>query len=709
MVIRRVFRRARVAVCLTAALFSRPLFASAMTPPEPPKAKKVPKVTELHGERLVDNYYWLREKGRAEVIAHLEAENAYTGAVMRQSESLQKALYDEMLRRIKQTDTSAPVRDHGFYYYSRTTEGQQYPIYCRRRGSLDAPEEITLDLNELARGEKFMALGAYSVSDDGRLLAYSTDNTGFRQYKLRVKDLTTGEILPELVERVTSVAWAADTKTIFYTVEDDTKRSYRLYRHPLGDGSRDELVYEEKDELFRIDVHRTRSREFLLLDIDSHTTSEVRYLRAWQPGGEWKVLSPREHEHEYSVEHHGGEFYIRTNSSGRNFSLVSVPVEDPRRENWKEIIPHRQSVMLESMGFFANHYVLAERENGLQHLRVTSLSTGASHRIDFPEPAYAAYPGANPEFDTTTFRFNYESMVTPPSVFDYDVEKRERKLVKQTEVLGGYDSQRYLSERLHARAVDGTRIPISIVYRKGLKRDGSAPLLLYGYGSYGFPLAPTFSSNRLSLLDRGVVFAIAHIRGGGEMGKVWHDQGRMMHKKNTFTDFISAAEYLIAEKFTSKPRLVIEGGSAGGLLVGAVTNMRPDLFHAVVALVPFVDVVNTMLDTSLPLTVGEFEEWGNPHKKAEYDYIRGYSPYDNVERKAYPTILVRTSLNDSQVMYWEPAKYVAKLREMKTDRNLLLFRINMSAGHGGSSGRYDALKDTAFDYAFILGQLGIAQ
>jgi len=686
-----------------------PLVSDDVAPPHPPVAKKVAKADMLHGERRVDDYYWLREKTNPEVIAYLQAENAYTAAGMKPTEAFQEALYKEMLGRIKQTDLSVPYRYRGYFYYSRTEEGKQYPIHCRKKGSLDAPEQVALDLNELAKGQKFMALGAYAVSDDGNLLAYSTDNTGFRQYTLRVKDLRTGEGLAESIEKTHAAAWAADNRTLFYTVEDAAKRPYRLYRHRLGSRGPDDLVYEEKDEMFSISVHRTRSGAYLLLRSASHTASEVRYLPAAEPEGAWKLIAPREPMREYDVDHHGDRFYIRTNDKGRNFRLVSAPVSDPRTENWKEVVPHRSDVMLEGVEFFARHYVLRERENGLPHLRVTDLRTGQSHRIEFPEPAYAVFPGDNREFDTAAFRFNYQSLVTPPSVFDFDTEKRERKLLKQTEVLGGYDPSQYQSERIDAAAADGTRIPISVVYKKGFKRDGTAPMLLTGYGSYGISSPPTFSSSRLSLLDRGMVFAIAHIRGGGEMGKAWHDQGRMMHKKNTFTDFIAAAEFLIAQRFTSKDRLVIQGGSAGGLLMGAVTNMRPDLFHAVVALVPFVDVINTMSDPSLPLTVGEFEEWGNPQKKAEYDYMRSYSPYDNLEKKAYPAMLVRTSLNDSQVMYWEPAKYVARLRALKTDSNVLLFKINMAAGHGGASGRYDFLRELAFDYAFMLAQVGIGK
>ncbi len=675
-----------------------------------PAARKVPKVDVYHGDRRVDDYFYMREKTNPDVLAYLEAENAYADAQLKSTEGFRETLYNEMLARIKQTDLSVPYRKGAYFYYSRTEEGKQYPIMCRRKESLEAAEEVLLDVNALAEGEKFMALGAFTVSDDGNLLAFSTDNTGFRQYRLHVKDLRSGQLLPERVEKTVSVVWAADNKTIFYTVEDSAKRSYRLYRHALGsDPAQDALVYEEKDELFRLSAQRTRSQEYIFLVSSSLTTSEARYLPANQPAGEWKLIAPRQHQIEYYPDHHGESFYIRTNDTGRNFRLVQAPAADPARKNWKEVLPLRAGVMLEDTDFFKNFSVISERENGLPYFRVTDLRTGQWHRVSMPEPAYSAFASTNAEFDATQFRYAYQSLVTPSSIYDYDMEKRASALLKQTEVLGGYDAKQYESERVTATAKDGTKVPVSLVYRKGVKRDGRAPMLLTGYGSYGFPYPVTFSSARLSLLDRGVVFAIAHIRGGGEMGKAWHDDGRMMHKKNTFTDFIVAAEYLIAQKYTAKDRLAVTGGSAGGLLMGAVTNLRPDLFKVVVSLVPFVDVINTMMDASLPLTAGEWEEWGNPQKKAEYDYMKTYCPYTNLEKKAYPTILVRTSLNDSQVMYWEPAKYVAKLRTLKTDANPLLFKINMAAGHGGSSGRYDALRETALDYGFILSQLGITK
>jgi oligopeptidase B len=672
-----------------------------------PAAPRVPHPTDVHGDTREDDYFWLRDKTSPEVAAYLEAENAYTDAVMAPTEPLQQALYREMLARIKETDLSVPYREGGWFYYSRTEEGKQYPIFCRRKGSLEAPEEVTLDLNELAAGHAFLSLGAYAVTDDGSLLAYSLDTTGFREYTLYLKDLRTGELRPERIEKTGALAWANDGRTLFYTVEDHAKRPWRVYRHSLAAAASDELVYEERDELFRVWVARTRSQGFLLLGSASHTTTEVRYLSAGEPFGEWRTLAPRRHEHEYDVDHHGGRFYIRTNDRGRNFRLVFAPVEDPGPERWQEMVPHREDVMLEGAEFFRDHSVLLEREGGLPTMRVSNLGRGDSHRIEFPEPAYSAFPGANPEFDTTVFRYTYQSLVTPSSVFDYDMEARTSTLLKEQPVLGGYDRTQYVSERLQATAPDGTKVPVSIVYRKGRPRDGKAPLFLQGYGSYGYPMPVGFSSNRLTLLDRGVAVALAHVRGGGEMGKAWHDDGRMMKKMNTFTDFIAAAEHLIREGYTSADGLAVEGGSAGGLLMGAVANMRPGLFRVVVSKVPFVDVLNSMLDADLPLTVGEYEEWGNPNEKAAYDYIKAYCPYTNLAARSYPTMLVKTSFHDSQVMYWEPAKYVARLRTLKTDANPLLLKTNMAAGHGGASGRYDYLREIAFDYAFLLTQLGL--
>ena len=667
----------------------------------------------MHGDRRADDYFWLRGKDDPEVMAYLRAENAHTEAVMKPSAALVDTLYAEMLARIKEDDQTVPYRRGDYFYYSRTEQGKQYPILCRKLGSVDAPEEVTLDLNALAAGHPFFALGMAVVSDDGHLLAYTTDLTGFRQYTLSVKDLRTGALLPDHIEKVVSIAWAADDRTLFYVTEDAAKRPYRLYRHVLG-AAADDLVYEETDALFNLGVERTRSRRYLLATSASFTTTEVRYHAAAETGAPWTLILPREQDHEYHVEHWMGEgadelFYIRTNGGGRrNFRLVTAPVADPRPSSWIERIAHRDDVMLEDVEVFATHHVAHERDDGLSRLRVTTLADGAAHHIEFPEPAYEVSPDHNPEFAASSYRFRYQSLVTPPSVFDYDVAGRRSVLLKQMEVLGGYDPSRYRVERVHATAADGARIPISLVRRADTPRDGTSPLLLAGYGAYGISLPVMFSSSRLSLLDRGVAFAIAHIRGGGELGKRWHDDGRMLCKRNTFTDFIAAAEFLVKRGDTRPDRLVIEGGSAGGLLVGAVLNMRPDLFRAAVLRVPFVDVINTMLDETLPLTVGEFEEWGNPKILEQYEYIKSYCPYTNLAPKAYPAILVRTSLNDSQVMYWEPAKYVAKLRTLKTDARPLLFKINLDAGHGGASGRYDHLREIAFDYAFILTQLGLA-
>jgi len=676
--------------------------------PAPPVAKKIPRVTEINGRKLVDNYFWLREKNNPEVKAYLEGENAYTDVVMKPTEPLQKKLYDEMLGRIKETDVDVPYKDGGSFYYSRTEAGKQYQIRCRKKGSLDAPEEVLLDINEMANGQRFMSVAAYEVSDDGNLLAYTTDNTGFRQYTLAIKDLRTGKVLADRAEKVGSVVWANDNKTLFYSVEDSAKRQYRLYRHTLGDSGSDPLVYEEKDERFNVYAGKTRSKAYILLISGSHTTSEVRYLPADQPTAEWKVMEPRKQDVEYYPDHNGDFFYIRVNDTGRNFRLVKAPVSDPRSQNWQEVIPQRSNVMLDDADFFRNYYVLYERENGLPQIRVTDLNNGQTKRIAFPEPAYAAYPYINREYNTSKFRYTYQSFITAQSIFEYDMGSGSSTLLKQKEVPGGYDRNRYQVERIEAAASDGVKIPISVVHLKGAKLDGAGPLYLYGYGSYGAPMDIFFNSNIFSMVDRGVVVAVAHIRGGGEMGKAWHDAGRMMNKKTTFTDFISCAEYLVANGYGSKDKLVIEGRSAGGLLMGAVLNMRPDLFHAAIVGVPFVDVVNTMLDESLPLTVPEFEEWGNPKEKQAFDYMISYSPYDNIEDKPYPNILVKTSFNDSQVMYWEPAKYVAKMRATRTDHNLLILKTNLDpAGHGGASGRYDRLKEASFDYAFILTQMGI--
>jgi oligopeptidase B len=675
--------------------------------PAPPRATPEPVEAIVHGTRLVDEYRWLRDKDSARVRSHLETENAHTRAVMAFTEPLQETLYREMLARIQETDMDVPYRYGAFEYYGRTEQGKDYPILCRR--ALDDPaEQVTLDMNTMAEGHEFFALGAYDVSPDARLLAFSTDVTGFREYTLQVKDLSTGGILPLRVEKARSVAWANDSATLFYVVEDDAKRAYRLYRHRLGSAAHD-LLYEETDERFSIGVDETRSSAFVILTSHSATTSEVRFVPADRPDAPLTLAVPRRQEHEYYVDHRGERFYILTNDRGRNFRLVTAPVNAPSEANWSELIAHREDVMLEGIDLFSGHYVLHERRGGFPRLRVVPFATGEAHDIELPEAVCTVHGGANLEFDTTVYRFVYESPVTPDSVFDYDMDMRSRTLLKQRPVLGGYDPARYASELVYATAADGTRIPVSMVYRRDLRRGGPQPTLLTGYGAYGFPHDVHFSSARLSLLDRGVVVAIAHVRGGGEMGKRWHDEGRMLSKRNTFTDFIAAAEHLVALRVTQPSQLAIEGGSAGGLLMAAVANLRPDLFKAVVADVPFVDVINTMLDASLPLTTGEYEEWGNPQEPEYFRYMLSYSPYDNIEAKAYPAMLVQTSLNDSQVMYWEPAKYVARLRAMKTDSNPLLLKTNMEAGHGGASGRYDFLREIAFTYAFVLWQLGLVE
>jgi len=677
---------------------------------QPPPTEKKPKITEINGDRLVDNYFWLREKTNPAVIAHLEAENAYTAALMRPTETLQDKLYNEILSHIKQTDTNVPYRWGNYYYYTRTEEGKQYPIYGRAAaGNAKAKDETLLDLNEMAKGQKFMAIGSFTPSDDGTLLAYSTDNTGYRQYTLQIKNLTTGEMLPEKIERVDDIAWATDGKTIFYVTEDAvTKRNDKLFRHVLGT-DKYELVYEEKDELFDIGVQRSRDKAVIMLGAFSKTSTEFRYIPADNPNAEWKTIIARQPDHEYDVEHRGDLFYIRTNKGAKNFRVVAAPVSDPSEKNWKEFVAHRPAIKVDGVDLFKDHAVLSEWENGLQQIEIIEFKTLKRHRIQFPEPVYAAGLSVNHEFDANVLRYNYQSLVTPSSIFGYNMDTREATLLKQIEVPGGFDKANYKSERAFAVASDGTRIPMSVVYRRNVKLDGTAPMLLYAYGSYGIPISPTFSAARLALLDRGVIYVIAHIRGGGELGEPWREAGRMMNKMNTFTDFIACAEHMVKQKYTSSDRLVIQGGSAGGLLMGAVTNMRPDLFKAVVAQVPFVDVLNTMLDASLPLTTSEYIEWGNPNEKPAYDYMKKYSPYDNVHQANYPAMLVKVSLNDSQVPYWEGAKFVAKIRELKTDHHPLLLKTNMGAGHGGASGRYDAIHETAFDYAFMLWQMGLAK
>jgi oligopeptidase B len=673
--------------------------------PTPPVAPRHPHAVELHGERLADDYFWMRERDNPEVRAYLEAENAYGEAILEPTAELQETLYAEMLGRIKQTDLSVPYREGGYWYYSRTEEGKQYAIHCRKQGSLDAEEEVLLDLNAMAEGRPYLALGAFEVSDDGRFLAYSVDGTGYREYDLFVEDLATNRILAGPLHKTGSVAWAADNQTLFHTVENEAKRFHQVWRLRLG--GEHQQVFEEADERFRLGVQRTRSRARILIQSDSHTTSEILVLSAAEPLAPPRILIPRVPERELEAEDLGDGWLLRVNDTGPNFRVVrfTEPHADPA--SWIELMPHRDDVMIETLDAFRDHWVAGEREEGLMNFRIVDRESGAARYVTFPEPVYEAYLGPNPEWESGTLRYGYESPVTPSSVYDFDIATGESELKKQREVLGGFDPARYGCERISVPAADGTSVPVSLMFRKHPLVPEPAPMLLTGYGAYGISYPVGFSSNRLSLLDRGVVVAVAHVRGGGELGRRWHDAGRMAHKTNSFTDFIAVAEALIAQGRTTTKQLAIEGGSAGGLLMGAVTNLRPDLFGAVVAQVPFVDVINTMSDASLPLTVGEYEEWGSPLVPEQYRWIRPYCPYTNLAARDYPAMLVRTSLNDSQVMYWEPAKYVARLRTLKTDLHPLLFLTNMGAGHAGASGRYDRLREVALDYAFVLWRLGV--
>jgi oligopeptidase B len=706
--------------------------------PTPPIARIEPTETHLHGVTLTDNYAWLRDKQNPDVTAYLNAENEYAEAFMAPLNNLREELYQEMLSHIKQTDISVPFRDGAWWYYTRTEEGKQYAIHCRKDDrvpqvpriwgpgnpplpndtTLDSdtwessPEQVILDGNQLAEGHAFFSIGATDISDDGRWLAYTTDTTGFRQYTLQIKDLETGETLSEQVERVGSVTWAADNQTLFYTVEDEEqKRQFQLWRAHREQISEAVVVFQDDDERFNIGVGRTRDGKYLILESASHITTESWFLPADKPLDAFTLIAPREDEHEYSIDHRNGLWFIRTNDKGRNFRLVTAPVSTLARENWTERIPHRADVMLEDIDLFATFYIACEREDGLPRLRIARFTgygpeAAPGGEISFPEPAYSAHPHINRIFDTTAFRYGYQSLVTPSSVYEYDLATGSSTLLKQVEIPGGFDRTLYASERVHATAADGVQVPVSLVYRKDC-RSQSNPLYVYAYGSYGYSLPIGFSGNRLSLLDRGVILAYAHIRGGGDLGKPWHDAGKMLVKRNTFTDFIAAVEHLTANGYGDPACVAIEGGSAGGLLMGVVSNLRPDLFRAVLSHVPFVDVMNTMLDASLPLTVPEYEEWGDPNQPEYFHYMLSYSPYDNLKAASYPAMLVKTSLHDSQVMYWEPAKYVAKLRTLKTDSNPLLLVTNMQAGHGGSSGRYDYLKEIALDYAFLLRELGV--
>ncbi len=683
--------------------------------PSPPMARREPHRLEAHGDVRIDPYYWLRERDDPEVIAYLEAENAYTDAVTAPLEDLERELFEEIVDRIPQEDRSAPVRVDDFWYYQRFEEGEEYPVYARRRGSMEAPEEVLLDVPELAEGHSFYSVRGVEVSPDHRVLAFAVDTVGRRKYTLRFKDLETGEMLPDVLpDKTGNVVWAEEGagggRTILYGEQHpETLRSYRIRRHALGtDPADDPLVYEETDEEFSCYVFKTKSREYLLIHSSQTESDEVRYLPADDPAAEPRVFLPRKPGHEYRVDHGGDRFYVRTNLGAENFRLVATPEDDTSRDAWREVLPHRDDVYLGPVEVFRGHVAVSERRDGLTRLHVLprngagDVEPAGGHTIDLDEEAYAAYFSDNPEYDRATVRFVYSSMTTPWSVYDYRMDTRERTLVKREEVGGGFEPADYRTERVFASARDGARIPVSIVYRAGFTRDGSHPLLLYGYGSYGATMDPIFSSSRLSLLDRGFAFAVAHVRGGQIYGREWYEQGRLDSKKNTFTDFIDAAEHLVAEGYADPDRLYAQGGSAGGLLMGAIVNMRPDLWDGVVAHVPFVDVVTTMLDPDIPLTTGEYDEWGDPNDPEDYEYILSYSPYDNVEAKDYPNLLVTTGLHDSQVQFWEPAKWVAKLRATKTDDDVLLLKTNMEAGHGGTTGRFESQRETAFVYAFLL-------
>jgi oligopeptidase B len=694
--------------------------------PPAPMAKKIPYNLTEHGDTRVDNYYWMRlsdeqknapenarDQQTKDVLDYLNAENAYTKTVMAHTEEFQKNLFEEMKGRIKEDDQSVPVKDNGYWYYTRFESGKDYAFNCRKKDSMETgTEEILINGSEMAAGHDYWALGGLDVSDDNKLLCYSEDVVSRRIYTASFKEISTGKILDDKLEGLAgSPVWAGDNKTVFYVKKDPTTlREFQIWRHELGTPQeKDVLVFEEKDEEFHCFVSRTKSKKYLVIGSTQTLSTEYRVLESSNPGGEFRMIQPRERDHEYGIDHYGDKFYITTNWQAKNFRLMECPENATTKENWTEVIAHRDDVLLEGIEIFRDFLVIDERKNGLAQIRMIKWADRSEHYMSFQDPAYAAGTGANPEFNTDILRFGYSSMTTPASTYDYNMNTREKTLMKQQEVVGGHNPENYQSERVYATAKDGTKVPVSLVYKKGTKLDGSAPTLLYAYGSYGATMDAGFSSTRLSLLDRGFIYAIAHIRGGQEMGRSWYEDGKLLKKKNTFTDFIDCADFLIAQKYTSNEKLFAMGGSAGGLLMGAITNMRPDLWKGIVSAVPFVDVVTTMLDETIPLTTFEFDEWGNPKNKEYYDYMKSYSPYDNIEAKSYPNILVTSGYWDSQVQYWEPAKYVAKLREYKTDNNKLLFWCNMDAGHGGKSGRFEALKEVALEYAFVFDLVGISK
>ncbi|WP_321299434.1 S9 family peptidase [Marinifilum fragile] len=678
--------------------------------PDPPVAQKIPKELKIHDHTRIDNYYWLNQREDSTVINYLTAENDYCDAVMKHTEEFQTKLFDEMVARIKKTDESVPAKSNGYYYYSRTEGDAEYPLYCRKEGELDAEEQIMLNVPEMAKGYSYYSIGSYSVSEDNKILAYSEDTLSRRKYTIKFKSLVDDKVYTDEIANTTGgMTWASDNKTVFYTVKHpETLLPYQVYKHVLGTSSKnDELVYEEKDNTFYTFCYKTKSRKYIMIGVSSTVSSEYRYIDASKPNSEFKVIQPRERDLEYGIAHYKDHFYIRTNYQAKNFRMMKTPVNKTTKENWIEMIPNRDDVFLSNFEIFQNYLVVGERKNGLNQIRIRNWENGEEHYLDFGEETYDAWISANPEFESDVLRYGYTSLTTPSSTIDYNMGTKEKTIMKQQEVLGGFNKDNYEAKRLWATAEDGTKVPISLVYRKDKFQKGKNPLWLSAYGSYGSSSDVYFSSVRLSLLDRGFVVATAHVRGGQEMGRYWYEDGKLLKKKNTFTDFNSCAEHMVAEGYAAKDKVFAWGGSAGGLLMGAIVNMKPELYRGVIAAVPFVDVVTTMLDESIPLTTGEFDEWGNPKNKEYYDYMLSYSPYDNVKKQNYPALLVTTGLHDSQVQYWEPAKWVAKLRDMKTDDNPLLLKTNMDFGHGGASGRFERLKEVALEYAFVFDQIGI--
>ncbi len=681
---------------------------------QPPVAEKNPKKLEIHGDTRIDNYYWLNERDNPDVLNYLNAENDYYDKMTAHTKKFQEDLFEEMKGRIKEDDESVPYKSNGYYYITRYETGKQYPVYVRKKGSMKASEELLFDVNKMAEGHDYYALTGMNISEDNKTAAFGVDTVSRRQYNLQFKNLETGEIYPEVIKNTTGgSAWANDNKTVFYTKKDPvTLRSDKIYKHVLGtDPSKDKLIYEEKDDTFGTYVYKTKSKKFIIIGSYSTLSNEYRFVNADTPDHPFKIIQPRERELEYSVAHYQDHFYILTNKDGaKNFKLMKTPETKTGKENWVDVIPHRDDTLLEDISIFKDYLVLEERNNGLGKIRIKRWDNTDDYYLPFDEETYSASVFSNPEFDTDQLRYSYTSLTTPSSVIDFDMKKKTKEILKEQEVLGGkFDKKNYKSERIWATARDGKKVAISLVYRKDTRINKETPLLLYGYGSYGYTMEDRFSTTRLTLLDRGFIFAIAHIRGSEYLGRKWYEDGKMFHKKNTFNDFVDSAKYLIENNYTSPQHLYAMGGSAGGLLMGAVINMNPELFHGVIAAVPFVDVVTTMLDESIPLTTGEFDEWGNPKNKDSYEYMLSYSPYDQVKAMDYPNLLVTTGLHDSQVQYFEPAKWVAKLRDMKTDHNELLLYIDMETGHGGASGRFDALKDVAREYAFILDLEGFKE